>query len=40
MYKVKDEHIIRLHDHFEDDHKVYLLLEHAPDGTLYDEIHK
>ena len=39
MYQVKDDHIIRLHDHFEDDHKVYLLLEYAPDGTLYDEIH-
>ena len=36
MYQVRDNHIIRLHDHFEDDHKVYLLLEYAPAGTLFD----
>ena len=38
MYQLKDENIIRLHDHFEDDHKVYLLLEYASKGTLYDLI--
>lgn len=40
MYKLRDEHVIRLYDHFEDDHKVYLLLEHASNGTLYDQICK
>lgn len=36
MYELRDEHVIRLYDHFEDDHKVYLLLEYASNGTLYD----
>ena len=40
MYSLRDENIIRLHDHFEDDHKVYLLLEYASKGTLYDLIYK
>ena len=36
MYQVKDDSIIRLVDHFEDEHKVYLLLEYASKDTLYD----
>ena len=40
MYKLNNDHIIRLHNHFEDDYKVYLLLEYAPGGTLYDLILK
>ena len=40
MYALNNEHIIKLHNHFEDDFKVYLLLEYATGGTLYDEFSK
>ena len=40
MYALENEHIIKLHNHFEDDYKVYLLLEYASGGTLYDEFSK
>ena len=37
---MKSQHIVKLHNHFEDDFKVYLLLEYAPNGTLFDEFCK
>lgn len=40
MYQLKDEHVVRLYDHFEDKHKVYLILEFAPNGTLFDVLYK
>ena len=36
MYKLKCQNIIKLHNHFEDDDKVCLLLEYTSGGTLYD----
>ncbi len=40
MYKLDNPHIIKLHNHFEDDHKVYLLLEYASGGTLFDKLNQ
>ena len=40
MYQLKHENVIRLVDHFEDEHKVYLLLEYASNGTLFDVLTK
>ena len=37
---MKSQHIVKLHSHFEDDFKVYLLLEYATNGTLFDEFCK
>ena len=34
MYKLKNDHIVRLEDHFEDDEKVYLVMEYVSGGTL------
>ena len=34
MYKLKNDHIVRLEDHFEDDEKVYLVMEYISGGTL------
>ena len=40
MYQMKNDHIVKLYNHFEDDFKVYLLLEYVSGGTLYDEFGK
>jgi len=37
---MKNQHIVKLHNHFEDDFKVYLLIEYASEGTLFDEFCK
>ena len=29
MYRLKNEHIVKLEDHFEDDERVYLIMEYV-----------
>jgi len=36
--QLKHPNIVKLHEHFEDEEYVYLLLEFAPDGSLYSKI--
>ena len=36
MYKLKSDHIVRLEDHFEDEDKVYLVMEYMEGGSLFE----
>ena len=38
MYKLDHLNVIKLHSHFEDDFKIYLLLEYASGGTLKNKL--
>ena len=38
MYKLESDHIVKLEDHFEDDEKVYLVMEYMEGGTLFEHI--
>ena len=40
MSKLKHENILEFHSHFEDDRKIYLLLDYAAGGTLFDRLAK
>jgi serine/threonine protein kinase len=35
MYNLNHDNIIKLHNHFEDDKNIYLVLEFAQGGELY-----
>lgn len=35
MYKLNQKHIVKLHNHYEDDDSFYLILEFAPKGQIY-----
>ena len=37
MYKLKSDHIVKLVDHFEDDKRVYLVMEYVSGGTLLEK---
>ena len=36
MYKLKSDHIVKLEDHFEDEDKVYLVMEYLEGGSLFE----
>ena len=37
MYKLKSDHIVKLVDHFEDDRRIYLVMEYVSGGTLLEK---
>ena len=40
MYRIDHKNIIRLYNHFEENSFIYLVLEYAPSGQLYDKLNK
>lgn len=39
-YDMRHKHIIQLFEHFEDDSKVYMIMEYAPNGSVFNVIRK
>jgi serine/threonine protein kinase len=38
MYALDHPHIIKLHNHYEDDDNFYLIIQYAPKGQLYTKL--
>jgi len=40
MYSINHGNIVKLYNHFEDDSYVYLVLEYAPGGQLWEKLQR
>jgi serine/threonine protein kinase len=40
MYNLNHPYTIKLYNHFEDDTNFYLVMELAPNGNLYNRLHR